>query len=189
MLNVITVVDGQFLHKVIITANTKIYAMNALEFHKKLEKNVDISSGYKQLCRFCLEGATKKIDNKSVELFKLLTNVELVTTPEYPKSICSLCESQLQSACKFRVSLLDMEQCWTEFFHLDYLQFIKRLSRIDISEEHIYDEIFLEIEMDARDEYDFRLEKLYGEAKVTFSFCINLGIHRRSNHLIDHRFH
>lgn len=126
--------------------------MDAIEFHKKLEKNVQIQSGYKQLCRFCLEEASKKMDNKNLELFKLLTNVELVSTPEYPKSICSLCESQLQSACKFRVSLLDMERCWTEFFQRDYLQFI---SSINISEEHIYDEIFLEIEMDARDEYDF----------------------------------
>lgn len=126
--------------------------MDALDFHKKLEKNVEITSGYKQLCRFCLERASsKKIDNKSLELFKLLTNVELVCSSEYPKSICSLCESQLESACKLRVSLLEMERCWSEFFRRDYLQFI---TSIDISEEHIYDEIFLEIEMDAGDEYD-----------------------------------
>lgn len=133
--------------------------MDVLDFHKKLKKNVEIeiTSGYKQLCRFCLEGASKKIDKKSLELFKLLTNVELVCTSEYPRSICSLCESQLESACKLRVSLLDMERCWSEFFRRDYLQFI---SSINISEEHIYDEILLEIEMDARDEYDLIFKKI-----------------------------
>lgn len=119
--------------------------MDIIDFNKKIEKRVHIPTDYKQLCRFCLDEASKKIDTKSLELFKLLTNVELVCTPEYPKSICSVCESQLQSACKFRVSIVEMERCWSKYFHREYLEFI---NSINISEEHIYDEIFLEIEMD-----------------------------------------
>lgn len=121
---------------------------------KKPDKSLEIPANFKQLCRFCLKGASKKIDNKSLELFKLLTNVELVCSPEYPKFICSLCESQLQSACKFRVSLLDMERCWSQFFWQDYQQFIRSID-IEISEENIYDEIVLD-EMNANDQYGLK---------------------------------
>lgn len=116
----------------------------AMKFHELISS----SSGFKQLCRFCLKRASKKIDKESIESFKMLTNSKLVCKPEYPKSICSLCASQIQSACKLRVSLIDMERCWSDFFRHDYQQFIKSIC---LSEEHIYDEIFLEIEMDSKD--------------------------------------
>lgn len=120
-------------------------AMNIVNFHKLISS----STGFKQLCRFCLKRASHKIDKDTLKSFKMLTNSKLVCKPEYPKSICSLCKSQLQSAYKLRVSLLDMERCWTEYFRQDYRQFIRSLS---ISDEHIYDEIFLEIEMgDSKD--------------------------------------
>lgn len=115
-------------------------------------KVVNSSAGHRQLCRFCLAEASKPINQKSMDSFKMLVGSTLTSTPEYPKSICSLCEAQLNSASKFRVSLLDMERCWEEFFQNDFRRFIKS---IHISEEHIYDEIFLDIEVDARDEYDF----------------------------------
>ncbi|XP_037027460.1 uncharacterized protein LOC119068116 [Bradysia coprophila] len=118
------------------------YAINIVKFHEIINNSI----GLKQLCRFCLKRASKKIDKENLESFRMLTNSKLVCKPEYPKSICSLCESQLQSACKLRVSLLDMERCWSEFFRQDYRDFIRSIS---ISEEHIYDEIFLEIEFDS----------------------------------------
>lgn len=127
------------------------YHMDTIDFHKRIAKKKSIPKDYKQLCRFCLDEASKKIDTKCIELFKLLTNVELVSKQEYPKSICSVCESQLQSACKFRVSMLEMEQCWASHFRNGYLDFI---NSINISEEHTYDEIFFEIEMDAEVEYE-----------------------------------
>lgn len=130
--------------------------MDTIDFHKQIVKRVDIPIDYKQLCRFCLDEASKKIDTKCLELFKLLTNVELVSKQEYPKSICSVCESQLQSACKFRVSLIEMERCWASYFRNEYLHFI---NSINISEEHIYDEIFLEIEMDTEAEYEYVVHK------------------------------
>ncbi|KAG4074783.1 hypothetical protein HA402_006422 [Bradysia odoriphaga] len=124
--------------------NQNNHAINIVKFHEKINNSI----GFKQLCRFCLKRASKNIDKESIESFRMLTNSKLVCKPEYPKSICSLCESQLQSACKLRVSLIDMERCWSEFFRQDYQDFIRSIS---ISEEHIYDEIFLEIELDSKD--------------------------------------
>ncbi|KAJ6637151.1 Cell division control protein 42 like, partial [Pseudolycoriella hygida] len=92
--------------------------------------------------------ATKKIDEKCLELIKLLTNVDLITSQEHPKSICSRCKSQLKSACKFRISLLNMEHYWSEFFRQDCTEFIRN---IDISEKHIYKETFLKIEAEGSD--------------------------------------
>lgn len=110
-----------------------------------IECNFSMSVGYKQLCRFCLKKACKSIDKETMERFKALTNSTLISSPLHPKSICSLCAAKLQSASKFRISLIEMEECWTEFFRHDYYNFVKS---IQIAEENIYDEIFLEIEID-----------------------------------------
>lgn len=106
----------------------------------------------------------------------------VICRPEYPRSICSLCESQLQSACKFRVSLLAMEQCWSEFFHQDYLQFVRS---INISEEHIYDEIFLDIEMDTIDEWGFAVFLTFRMLAKTWILISLLSSDTSSNQSFD----